>query len=389
MPIKINNQFLSLIISDRAQDINLDLISAAEWDLLSAKAQAEGVAPLLYWVLSKAEKLSLLPESARNSLRSMYAQVWRENQKILTELGILAHLFDQAQIPIVVLKGACFALTIYADIGLRQMGDLDILAPKGKINEAVQIAKSLGYQQTLPEAVRGLDDLLSHHVFLQKTGSGFVTLEIHDSLVADKSFEYAAPVDWFWEQTEPLIASSRPQRFETLRMLTPCAQILYGAAHAMLQHGGRISPLRWYYDLDQIVRVYERRIEWDLLLSQAGRFEWGSALLAALSQTISYFDTPVPEAVYARLAELTDRHQPRVELMQNKPATHMLEERQKLLALNWGGRFKLTLALIAPSPAYMRWRYHLKNSWALPAYYLFRWWGIFKDGLRTLASFFS
>ncbi len=389
MSIKIDNQFLSLIISDRTQDLNLDLISAAEWDLLSAKAQAEGVAPLLYWVLSRAEKFSRLPESARYSLRSMYAQTWKENQKILNELESLAHLFDRAHIPIVVLKGACFALTIYADIGLRPMGDLDILAPKEKLNEAVQLARSLGYEQTLPEAVRGLDDLLSHHVLLQKTGSGSVILEIHASLVADKSFEYAAPVDWFWEQTEPLIASFMPQVFESLRMLTPCAQILYGAAHAMLQHGGRISPLRWYYDLDKMIRVYRQRIEWDLLLSQASRFEWGSALAAALSQTISYFDTPVPGAVRARLAELTDRHQPRVEFLRNKPATHILEERQKLLALNWGARFKLILALIAPSPAYMRWRYDLKTSWALPAYYIFRWWGIFKDGLRTLASFFN
>jgi hypothetical protein len=44
----------------------------------------------------------------------------------------------------------------------------------------------------------------------------------------------------------------------------------------------------------------------------------------------------------------------------------------------------LILALIAPSPAYMRWRYGLHSAWALPAYYLYRWWGIFKDAIQTV-----
>jgi len=43
-------------------------------------------------------------------------------------------------------------------------------------------------------------------------------------------------VDWFWSQTE-LLGGASQARFENLRMLSPAAQILYAAAHAMLQHG--------------------------------------------------------------------------------------------------------------------------------------------------------
>jgi hypothetical protein len=52
--------------------------------------------------------------------------------------------------------------------------------------------------------------------------------------------------------------------------------------------------------------------------------------------------------------------------------------------LNWYGKVRLVLALLFPSPAYMRWRYRLKKSWALPVYYPFRWWGIAKDAAYTL-----
>jgi hypothetical protein len=306
------------------------------------------------------------------------------NQKIFKELETLARLFKQAGIPLVVLKGACFALTIYPDLGLRPMGDLDLLVPDLKRSEAVQIALSLGYVDAVPEASPGLRDLLNHEICLQKTGSSSITLEIHHSLVADRSFRYAVPVDWFWEQVEPLDASPLKAGDLNLLMLAPTAQVLYAASHAMLQHGGRNAPLVWFYDLDRLIRMRTEQMDWDLLLAQAKIIEWGSALEATLSKTVACFGTPIPGHVLASLSGVSDRHQKLVALKQIQPATHVLEERQKLLSLNGYARIRLLLALIVPSPAYMRWRYRLKTSWALPAWYLFRWWGILKNAGRTL-----
>ncbi len=386
MQPQIDNHTLSLIITDRMQELDLHSFSTADWDLLVSKAHAEGVAPFVYWTLSKSGKFSSLPESARNLLRAMYSGTWMHNQKILKELEVLVRLFYQAHIPVVVLKGACFSLTIYPDIGLRPMGDLDILVPKTKLADAIKIASALGYADKLPEASPGLNDLLSHHACLQKMGNPPITLEIHHSLVADKSFVYSVPVDWFWTQTE-LLDVSLQTKFTGLQMLTPIAQILFAATHAMLQHGGKNAPLRWFYDLDRLIQVYSERLDWDLLLSQARQFEWSSALDAALSQMVTYFNTPIPEQVRASLSQQFDRHQQLVGLMQIQPATHILEERQKLLSLNGVGRFRLILALILPAPAYMRWRYQLKSSWMLPAYYLIRWTGILKDAFQTLLHF--
>jgi len=382
MPLPINNQTLGLLITDRLHDLNWDALLETDWGVLISKARAEGVAPLLYWNLSKSGRFSSLPEEARNNLRALYSATWINNQKILRELEILAHLYSQAGIPLVVLKGACFALTVYPDIGLRPMGDLDVLVPKEKLAEAGRIAETLGYAAMLPEASFGLNDLLSHHLCLQKNGPHPISLEIHDSLVADKSFIFAVPVGWFWGQTESLHTTSQT-KFKDLQMLSPVGQILFAAAHAMLQHGGRDVPLRWFYDLDLLIRKYSDRIDWDLLLLQATKFEWVSALDAALSKAYAYFDTPIPEKVRVSLFGQTDRHQAFVALMQIKPATHILEELQKLLSLNLHGRFRLLLSLILPDPAYMRWRYQLKNSRLLPVYYLIRWIDILKDAIYT------
>ena len=384
---QIDNRTLSLIISGRAQELDYDSFSPADWDLLVRRAQAEGVGPLVYWVLSRSGKLSSSPEPVHNSLRAMYFSVKLNNQEIIHELEILTRHFDHVSIPVVVLKGASFALTIYPDIGLRPMVDLDLLVPAAKGSEAVRIAKSLGYVDALPEASLGLGELLSHAVCLKKIAVPFTTLELHHSLVADGSFTFAVPVDWFWGQTETIEAFSSERRIEKLRMLTPTAQVLYASAHAMLQHGGRNTTLRWLYDLDRLIRFYAGRMDWELLLSQAQTFEWSSSVSAALSQTVACFDTPIPQKVLDDISRHSDRNTKRVATLQHQPATHMLEEYQKLKSLNGYGRIRLILALIAPSPAYMRWRYGLKTSWALPAYYLYRWWGILKDAMMTVLLF--
>jgi hypothetical protein len=362
-----------------------DTFSGNDWEQLVTKAQTHGLAPLLYWILSRSGKFSILPELTRNSLRAAYYGTWVYNQLILKELETLAKAFKPAGIQVVVLKGACYALTIYPDIGLRPMSDLDLLVLGVKRSEAVQIAKSHGYKKTLPEASRGLDDLLGHHASLQKTGSPSISLEIHDSLVADHSFRYAVPVEWFWGQIEPL-STSLEASHQDLFMLTPTAQVLYAASHAMLQHGGKNAPLRWFYDLNRLICFYSDRLDWELLLSQARIFEWGSALDAAFSKTVSCFNTPVPKEVLTKLLGQNDRHRKLVALKQVRPVMHSLDEGQKLLSLKGYSRLRLFLALLAPSPAYLRWRYHIKNSWTTPFYYVIRWWGIFKDGFRSLVS---
>ncbi len=389
MPLEVNRNILSQLISGSVKDIRESSFSEMEWHLLAQKAYSEGVASFLYRQLSQSENFASVPEETRDFLRRIYIGTSMQNHLIFKELEILTRLFHEVGIAVVALKGISLALTVYPDMGLRPMGDIDLLIPKEKLTKAVEIAKSLDYQITIPEASAGLRDLLNHEICLQKSGNQPVILELHHSLVADKTYSYAVPVDWFWGQTETLVASSKKHNFENLLMLKPEAQILYASSHAMLQQGGSKTPLRWFYDGDRLIRHYKDRINWDLLLSQAKIFEWGSALNAFLEQTKNYFDTPIPDYVLNTLSKVSDPHQRIVTLKQKHPDTHTLAERQTLLSLNLYGRFRFILALLIPSPAYMRWRYGLKSSWLLPFYYIFRWWGILKDAIRTIFTLFQ
>jgi hypothetical protein len=378
---------LSLIVTGRTSGLAWDSFTAVEWEQLIMLARAEGVAPLLYWTLSKSGSIPSHPGAVHDLLHDSYAATWVQNQKILRELELLTERLDDAGIPAVALKGACFALTIYEDPGLRPMGDLDLLVPVHRLGEAIQIAGELGYEDAAPEASIGLNNLLNHATCLIKRRDRSILLELHHRLVGTGAFTYAVPMDWFWDQIEPLGGAFR-ERYGSLHMLSPTAQVLYAGAHAALQHGGKNAGLRWYYDIDHLIRFYGERMDWDLLLSQAGIFGWASALEASLTWTRAYFDSPVPDHVLTHLAVQSDRNKKRVQRLQARPATHTLDELHKLASLKGFGRFRLALALVAPSPAYMRWRYSLQPSRSLSAAYFLRWWGIVKDLIRTLLHLF-
>jgi hypothetical protein len=380
----IDKRLLSLILSERLPDSAWHSLSPTDWESIVHLAKTEGAGPLLYAELSRAGRVGLLPKPLQASLRALYFSIRMKNEQTIQELGALTSLFEQAGIPVVALKGICFALTIYPDTGVRPMVDLDLLVPTPKHSEALRLVQTLGYEAALPEASPGLDALLNHAVCLKKRTRPFTVLELHTTLVAEETFTHAVPVDWFWSQTEPLQSLGGRNDHPHLLMLTPTAQLLYACAHAMLQHGGRYTSLHWLYDLDRLVQVYADRLDWDLFLAQAQAFAWSSAALAALSESVSLFETPVPPAVLDRLSHTSDRNAERVAALQSAPATHTLEEYQKLQALNWTGKLRLILALVIPAPAYMRWRYGLNTYWTLPAWYIYRWWEILKDALRTM-----
>ena len=123
---------LSLLISGREKEISENTLATLDWDELARAAHVEGVGPLLYWQLSQSGRLSSLPEKTRDFLLLLYGGTRIQNQEMFKELESLAHAFHQGGIELVALKGICLALTVYPDVALRPIGDMDVLVPKAK-----------------------------------------------------------------------------------------------------------------------------------------------------------------------------------------------------------------------------------------------------------------
>ena len=371
---------LCLSVSDRAGQVDWSRFSSEDWDSLYHTANQERVAALLYWSLSKSESAVRfnIPASFMTQLRSLYYSVWVHNNNLFQELNPMLNELVNAGLQVVLFKGVSLASSLYQDIGLRPMGDLDLLVHESKFDSAVKIAQGFGYKDNIPDPGRGVKELLAYNARLINENNSKVSIEIHTSLIGSAAYNYAAAMGWFWEQTElswwnfkGLGSESDLFQIDNVYKFSPTAQILYLSVHAVLQHGVGDTQLLWLYDIHRLVVLHGDQIDWNLMLLKAKKFNWETSLSSALTLMQSLFETPIPGEVLSILKDSSDVTMD--ELLQIKsapPQTRIQAELHKLAGLDWNARLRLVPALLIPSPEYMRWRYRPERSWTLPYYYL-------------------
>ena len=384
-----------------------------DWRLLAATARREGVAPLLYHALKERRSrgaevqrhrgerssapllpcspapLPRVPPGVQAGLRQAYYATTARNLLIYRELSrILAALrvSPSPPLPVILLKGAALAATLYPSIGLRPMGDLDLLVSEDRLAEAVACLKALGYVEPYPDMVAGLNALAGHHVNLQGGRDIHLAVELHWTLVSGEHDWRSPSLPWFWQQTEPLPNSQLPihnSQFEIFT-LTPTAHLLYLCAHLMLQHGEARSVLRWFYDIHLLVTQEGQRIDWDELILRAQKFRWAPALHSALGGTAARFATPLPAGLLESLIDGADPRDQSLVQRKARPQTRGERVSDVLTSFSWPARLRILLANVIPSPAYVRWRYKPRPAWLWPLCYPYRWLDILREGLTTL-----
>ena len=189
-------------------------VAPDEWNTLAELALQHGLAPMLYW-LAKAQKHAI-PEPAASQLAEIthnaainYAVLERARKEVQTALS-------EAGIPCLWLKGVALTRTIYPEIGLRPMSDLDVLVPYDQHEYALQIVHSLHYEdeyRTSEFFSMPTDELREfaapkHHYCLYGGDSGLVTLELHYRLLSfDDRLLSLASLQWFWQTKQTLTLS--------------------------------------------------------------------------------------------------------------------------------------------------------------------------------------
>jgi hypothetical protein len=365
--------------------------SDSGWDWIVQEPALAPLLPLIYY--SVPDSVLLLSEAAGKRCARAYYQVVARNMCLYRELGSVLEELRGAEIPVIVLKGAALAVTLYPNIGLRPMSDVDLLVPRARLAEAVRCLKALGYVKPYPEIAAGLNALAGIHVHLRGGCDTHLVVELHWSLVGGERDRYAPSMNWFWEQTELLslrrgveepgsggeLSPLRSCTLAPLLTLTPTAHLLYLAAHLMLQHGGAKAQLIWFYDIDLLIRREADRLDWDELLCRAREFRWEIALHAALQGAQERFGTPLPRDFLNALAKTTRL----VGWKANPLQTRALAIWNFMASLDWWARLRFALAIAFPSPSYVRWRYNFKPEWLWPFCYPYRWLDILHEGLST------
>lgn len=128
--IEQSQQVLLASIKASLFDVEPSYPENTDWDAVIKEAKSQAVIGLISPVI---------PVPVEGGAQSKAGYI-----RILNEQNNLLRLFDQHDIPCVILKG-CAAAVYYPKPYLRQMGDVDILVPRSRFDEAAELMDANGF----------------------------------------------------------------------------------------------------------------------------------------------------------------------------------------------------------------------------------------------------
>ena len=145
-------RFISNILFDK--EINLVSFPAKNndifWDKFVQIGSSHYVIPAIYYKLKQRDYLRLLNDELVSYLEEIYSQNLKRNLELVKEVNEISNTLKSNNIDHVFLKGAALVSSIYKDsLGIRMLGDIDILIKKNQMQKVRFLMENYGYKSML------------------------------------------------------------------------------------------------------------------------------------------------------------------------------------------------------------------------------------------------
>jgi putative nucleotidyltransferase-like protein len=140
-----------------------------DWAVVLDLARYHGIGSLLHRSLS-AFCSDLVPVESLTQLRRRAQAVALLNRLLAQEIVVLCEAMAARGVPVIPIKGATLAASIYGDLALRDFNDMDLLVPERAIADAQAVLLASGYEmKDRPSGPGGTDEEDGpYHVFIKK-----------------------------------------------------------------------------------------------------------------------------------------------------------------------------------------------------------------------------
>jgi hypothetical protein len=233
-------------------------VSADEWKQVVTLARQHGVSQLLYHCLKPLAVT--LPGQMAGELKRDYLVLAHRNICLYQALSKLLRLLREKNIAVIVLKGAYLAEAVYDNIGLRGMGDIDLLVRKGDLKRIEQELLALG---GVPEDCNRVIAHDNHHFAYRLLDIG-IRVEFHWTLHAMDSVQ--KDIDGLWSRAQSVTGAQTQ-----IQALSPEDLLLHLCLH-MAQHAHEMN-IRMLCDISEVVRRYGATLDWQEVGTRAR--QWG------------------------------------------------------------------------------------------------------------------
>lgn len=333
-----------------------------DWAAVIDLAHRESVSALLYAALKQSGQLAQVPPALAQRLHLTYIQAHLMHERTVALVGNLLAQFAAEHIPVVLLKGAALAMSLYPDPAWRRLGDLDVLIHPVDKERVATLLRANEFTPLLDLNDGFREQLGSEQTYIRRGKQG-MTIDVHWQVINVPSYAQVQNVAWFWAHTQRI-----PYGNQTAEIFDATAQFLHLAEHFVLHH--QMQGVRWSCDLAWLLARDEASLDWTALDQAAQRFGVKHALEAVCAHVETEWGVALSEKIRQQwTVSTTSQIKIAVETTEH---SDLLFLREAMSYQGWRRKLIYVSNYFFPSPTYMQTRYCIKHKWLLPLYYAWR-----------------
>ena len=345
------------------------ITSVNDWNFFLECTFIHGITSL---VSKNLKSYKEVPEKIRILLNHTYHITLRKNVVLYDALQKILYTFARYNVAAIPLKGIYLAETLYKDIGLRQMSDIDLLLKESDVNMAIDLLTGLGFVASGRIKSKYINStvIAKHMPTMVKNG---VLVEIHFRILIDDSHQ-SVNIDDFWKNANPVKLSG------TETMALSIEDLLQYLCIHLERHlnEGKIQ-LYQFVDIIGLLDNTEKIFNWDAFLVSCENNKCMKSVFRILCLLHQYFSITFPNKIH-QLCQLfkEEKTEQLFEYLLNCDIKGIakLTENQNLKNLRKldGGLNKLRFLIedILPSISFMMKRYHIRFKLIVIPFYIYR-----------------
>jgi len=335
-----------------------------DWSRIILLSEHLGVQPLLYKHLSERYS-SQVPDYIMKHLRENFH---RQSMRSLRHYALIQQITDtmnQADIPVVLLKGAFLAKWIYRDTALRPMNDIDILCRREDRQKIHERMNKLGYYQQKIAAQSPLHEKFITSRLMADRFPPFFNdkgnkVDIHFDIFQESGVSSQQPTASVWNRIIPCSLNGSP-----VYSLSPEDLLLHLSLHLHkhLSPYFGVTMLYWFCDIHEVIRYYNEKINWEQFLENTETLESRSKIASVLHLLKENWRTPIPDYVLQQTGKESQNFSLLRILRKKEDYHYHYREIFKTVSeiTRWKDRLYFLLRFVFPTREYLISRYQPEN----------------------------
>jgi hypothetical protein len=275
-------------------------LGLADWDLLLRQAAGADMSAILLILLEDAGLLGQVPAAPRAHLEWARAAGARHAQAVRYEVMQIGRALADLGLPLILLKGAAYAMAGLAAGRGRMFSDIDILVPKAHLGRVEAALMLHGWASLNQDAYdqRYYREWMHELPPMEHLRRGNV-IDVHHAILPETAPRHPDPARL--RAAAVPVAGADPG-MPPLHVLAPRDMVLHSAVH-LFYEGEFTHGLRNLFDIHRLLLQFGRQDGfWDGLPARARELELERPLFYALRYCRRLLGTTVPDATVEALA---------------------------------------------------------------------------------------